>query len=345
MDPKENLIRVITFDHPDHVPWFLTMKPDDPYDEGSFQRLPYEGAFPPQEGGPDMWGIGWQASDPRLMLPYPVKHPLADLTVLDDYVWPDPDDPRLLEPVKREMDPSRLMLGTHGLTLMERAHSLVGMEHLFLALMTDPDRVKSLLRKIADFQVRMAEHFVRLGVDGGWISDDYGSQKSLLISPPMFREFFKPLLAEIVQVYKRAGLFFFFHSCGHIEPIVPDLVEIGVDVLHPVQRHANDQAKLNREYGDHIVFAGGIDTQYTLTRGTPDEVRAEALEQIALLGEGGGYIAGPENWLPFPPQNAKAFATAVKECGKYPLRTDLLDLAKKGGGTRDASSLTKNESS
>lgn len=141
MDRKENLIRVITFNNPDHVPWFLTMQSDDPYDEGAFQRLPYEGAFPPREGGRDMWGIGWQASDTRLMLPYPVKHPLADLSALDDYLWPDPDDPRLLEPVKREMDPSRLMLGTHGLTLMERAHSLMGMENLFLALMTDPNTV------------------------------------------------------------------------------------------------------------------------------------------------------------------------------------------------------------
>jgi hypothetical protein len=327
MDRKENLIRVITFNHPDHVPWFLTMKSDDPYDEGAFQRLPYEGAFPPREGGRDMWGIEWQASDTRLMLPYPVKHPLADLAALDDYRWPDPDDPQLLEPVKGEMDPSRLMLGTHGLTLMERAHSLMGMETLFLALMTEPDRVKLLLRKIADFQIRMAEHFVRLGVDGGWFSDDYGSQSAMLISPATFREFFKPLLAEIMQVYKRAGLFVFFHSCGHVEPIVPDLIEIGVDVLHPVQKHANDQARLKREYGNQIAFAGGMDTQYTLTLGTPEEVRAEALEQIAELGQGGGYIAGPENWPPFPSQNAEAFATTVREYGKHPLRTDLRDLA------------------
>ncbi|HAL62766.1 MAG TPA: hypothetical protein DCP08_10225 [Chloroflexi bacterium] len=334
VDRKENLIRVITFNHSDHVPWFLTMKSDDPYDEGSFQRLPYEGAFPPREGGRDVWGVEWQASDARLMLPYPLKHPLADLTALDDYPWPDPDDPRLLEPVRREMDPSRLMLGTHGLTLMERAHSLMGMDNLFLALMADPNRVKLLLRKITDFQIRTAQHFVRLGVDGGWFSDDYGSQSSMLISPATFREFFKPLLAEIIQVYKRVGLFVFFHSCGHVEPIVPDLIEIGVDVLHPAQKRANDQVGLKREYGDQIAFAGGMDTQYTLTLGTPEEVRAEALEQIAVLGQGGGYIAGPENWPPFPPENAKAFATVVSKYGKYPLRTDLLDLAQKEEGTR-----------
>jgi len=343
VDPKENLIRVMTFDHPDHVPWFLSMKPDDPYDEGSFQRLPYEGAFPPQEGGRDMWEIEWQATDPRLMLPYPVKHPLPDLTALDDYRWPDPDDPRLLEPVKRAMDPSRLMLGTHGLTLMERAHTLMGMKNLFLALMTEPDKVKLLLQKIADFQIRMAEHFVHLGVDGGWSSDDYGSQTSMLISPAMFREFFKPLLAEIIQVYKRAGLFFFFHSCGRIESIVPDLIQMGVDVLHPVQKRANDQAKLKSEYGNQIVFAGGMDTQYTLTLGTPQEVRAEALEQLALLGQGGGYIAGPENWLPFPPANAKAFATTLKEYGTYPFRSDLLDLARQGKNTRDATESAESE--
>jgi uroporphyrinogen-III decarboxylase len=155
----------------------------------------------------------------------------------------------------------------------------------------------------------------------------------MLISPATFREFFKPLLAEIIQIYKRAGLFVFFHSCGHVEPIVPDLIEIGVDVLHPVQKRANDQVGLKRKYGDQIAFAGGMDTQYTFTLGTPEEVRAEALKQIALLGQGGGYIAGPENWPPFPPQNAEAFATTVREYGKYPLRTDLFDLAEKGEGT------------
>lgn len=99
-----------------------------------------------------------------------------------------------------------------------------------------------------------------------------------------------------------------------------------------MQRRANDQVGLKRKYGDQIVFAGGIDTQYTLTLGTPEEVRAEALEQIVKLGQGGGYIAGPENWPPFPPENAQAFATVVREYGKYPLPTDLLDLAQKGRG-------------
>ncbi len=323
MNPRDNLIRVINFEQPDHIPWFLTMEQDDPFDEGSFQRLPYMGAFPPREGGRDIWGIEWQASDNRLYLPYPIKHPLEDLNKLDDYKWPDPDDPTLMEPVKRDMDPSRLMLGTHGLTLMERAHSLSGMQTLFMALVTDKDKVMHLLRKIADFQIRMAENFITLGVDGAWFSDDYGAQNSMLISPAMFREFFKPLLAEIFQVYKRAGLFVFFHSCGYIEPIVSDIIEISADVLHPVQKRSNDQEKLKREFGDKIIFAGGMDTQYTLTQGSPGEVRVEAIKQILKLGRDGGYIAGPENWLPIPVQNARAFAETMSKYGRYPIRQDL----------------------
>ena len=320
MNPKDNLIRVINFEQPDHIPWFLTMEPDDPYDEGSFQRLPYKGAFPPRKGGRDIWGIEWQETDNRLYLPYPIKHPLEDLNKLDEYRWPDPDDPTLMDPVKHDMDPSRLMLGTHGLTLMERAHSLSGMQTLFMAFVTDKDKVMHLLRRIADFQIRMAENFIILGVDGAWFSDDYGAQNSMLISPALFREFFKPLLAEIFQVYKRAGLFVFFHSCGHIEPIVPDLIEIGADVLHPVQKRSNDQENLKREFGDKVTFAGGIDTQYILTQGSPEEVRAETIEQILKLGRNGGYIAGPENWPPFPMQNAKAFADTMSKYGRYPLR-------------------------
>jgi uroporphyrinogen decarboxylase len=323
MNPKENLIRVINFEQPDHIPWFMTMKQDDPFDEGSFQRLPYKGAFPPQAGGIDIWGIEWQATDTKLNLPYPIMHPLNDINKLEDYKWPDPEDPALMEPVIREMDSSRLMLGTHGLTLMERAHSITGMEALFTILASNKEEARQLLRKIADFQIRMAENFVSLGVDGAWCSDDYGAQNSMLISPAMFREFFKPLLSEIFQVYKRAGLFVFFHSCGHIEPIVPDIIEIGADVLHPVQMRSNDQEMLKREFGDQIVFAGGMDTQYTLTQGSPGEVRAEAIKQIQTLGGDGGYIAGPENWPPFPVQNAKAFAETMSKYGRYPLHRNL----------------------
>ena len=128
----------------------------------------------------------------------------------------------------------------------------------------------------------------------GWrLSDDYGTQRGMLMSPSHWRGLIKPRLAEIYGLAKRHGRTVFHHSCGNIVPIIGDLIDLGLDVLHPIQPEAMDVAGLKREFGADVTFCGGIRTQDLLPHGTPQEVRDEVRRLKDLLGKGGGYILEP----------------------------------------------------
>jgi len=130
-------------------------------------------------------------------------------------------------------------------------------------------------------------------IDAIGFSDDYGAQNALLISPAHWRRFFKPHLRRMYDRIHAAGKFVYLHSCGHVTPIVGELIELGVDMLQPIQPESMDIFALKREFGRQITFAGGISTQYTLPFGTPQQVRDETLRCLDEMGAGGGYVAAP----------------------------------------------------
>jgi uroporphyrinogen decarboxylase len=109
----------------------------------------------------------------------------------------------------------------------------------------------------------------------------------------MWRKYFKPTLAKLGERLRAANITYFLHCCGHLEPIIPDLIEIGVEILHPLQPEAMDIAMLKREYGQHLTFMGGISTQRLLPFGSPEEVARVTKETMASMGKGGGYICAP----------------------------------------------------
>jgi uroporphyrinogen decarboxylase len=135
--------------------------------------------------------------------------------------------------------------------------------------------------------------FERYEFEGIAISDDYGTQKALLMSPETWRAFLKPLLAGIYSLGKAHGCTIFHHSCGSISAIVPDMIEIGLDILHPIQPEVTDVYRLKREYGKHLTLCGGVRTQDRLPRGSPEEVRQEVRKLKQQLGRDGGYILEP----------------------------------------------------
>ena len=144
-----------------------------------------------------------------------------------------------------------------------------------------------------------AEQLVRLGVDTIWLGDDIGQQNGLLMSPRHWRRFLKPRMAHMVATLKALNprLTIAYHTDGCVYAIIPELIEIGIDILNPVQPVAMDPAKLKREYGGELCFWGSIDEQHTLPFGSPDDVRREVRERIATLGAGGGLILGPTHHL------------------------------------------------
>ncbi|MCP5101367.1 MAG: hypothetical protein GY943_37955, partial [Chloroflexi bacterium] len=195
-----------------------------------------------------------------------------------------------------------------------------------LNLALHPDFAKALLVKITELCKALMEPFLEaLGdnVDVIKIGDDIGTQESLLMSPKMYREILKPIHADYIQFIKeRTNAKLFFHTDGDVQPLIDDFVEIGVDILNPIQTSAgkmSDLATLKKRFGKEMVFCGGIDTHRILPHGTPNEVRQEVKRVIDLLGDGGGYMVASVHTImnDVPPENVLAMVDAVEEFGYY----------------------------
>jgi uroporphyrinogen decarboxylase len=179
-----------------------------------------------------------------------------------------------------------------------------------------PEWVECLLDHITEVQVRLAQRFLDLGVDGGYFGDDYGAQHSMLFSPRLWRRLIKPRLARMFAVYRNAGLPVILHSDGDIRPILPDLVEIGVTALNPVQPEVLDHAWLSREFGASLSFYGGISTQVAMPK--TEAVREATLECARQLAPSGtGLILGPSHRMQsdIPPRSVEAMLEAFRELG------------------------------
>ncbi len=157
------------------------------------------------------------------------------------------------------------------------------------------------------------------------IGDDLGTQESLLMSPAMYRRVLKPIHADYIRfIRERTAAKVFFHTDGDVFPLIDDLVEMGVDILNPIQTSAgkmSDLEELKARWGDRLTFCGGVDTQRILPTGTPDEVRAEVRRVIEILGPGGGYLTSSVHTVmdDVPAENILAMVDAVEEYGTYPI--------------------------
>ena len=183
-----------------------------------------------------------------------------------------------------------------GLLFWERTWAIRGMEEIMTDMHYHPDFVDALMDGLEAMCGAVIDRLVRdYGdrIDAIGFSDDYGGQQTLLISPRHWRRYFKPHLARMYERIRNAGKFVYLHSCGNVEAIAGELIELGVDMLQPIQPESMDIFALKRDYGKHLCFAGGISTQYTLPFGTPEQVRDETLRCIEEMGRGGGYVAAP----------------------------------------------------
>jgi uroporphyrinogen decarboxylase len=165
--------------------------------------------------------------------------------------------------------------------------------------------------------------FAQLGVDIIWIGDDVGMQNRMMISPALFREFFKPRYAKLFAEWKAINprVKIAFHSDGYCYPIIADMVEIGLDILNPVQPKSMDPAKLKRDFGNHLTFWGTVDIQEVMPFGTPEDVAGEVKLRCQTVGRGGGLILSPaHNIQPeVSVENILAFYDAAGRYGRYPM--------------------------
>ena len=284
----------------------------------------------------DSWGSGAMEITPGEW--FPGVHPLLDATTPDEVEtypgWPDMSDPSRVAHVKAQArtlaeENHYAILATPWLLFpFERAYAMQGLENFLLNMALHPDFAVALLRKNAEMcKVLMGAFLDELGpnVDIIKIGDDLGTQQSLMISPKMYRAMLKPIHADFIRFIKeRTNAKVMFHTDGDVEPLIEDFIEIGVDILNPIQTSAgkmSDLVSLKSKYGDRIVFCGAIDTHRVLPFGTPDEVRAEVKRVIQALAPGGGFMLGPVHTImnDVPAENVLAMVDAVEEFGRYPL--------------------------
>ncbi|RME44050.1 MAG: hypothetical protein D6796_12265 [Caldilineae bacterium] len=284
----------------------------------------------------DSWGSGQVEIEPGVW--FPGVHPLAEAQTIEEIEaypgWPDMDDPTRVAHVREEAarlaaENQYAIVATPWLLFpLERAFAMQGMDVFLLNLAINPDFARALLEKIAALCKQLMGHFLReLGdnVDIIKIGDDLGTQESLLMSPQMYRDILKPIHADYIAFIKeRTSAKVFFHTDGDVFPLIEDFIEIGVDILNPIQTSAGKMAnlpELKKRYGQNIVFCGAIDTHRVLPHGTPEEVRREVKRVIEILGPGGGYMLAAVHTImdEVPPENIVAMVDAVEEFGRYPL--------------------------
>ena len=180
----------------------------------------------------------------------------------------------------------------------------------------DPGYTEALLDRITDIQLRLIHRFLDLGMDGGYFGDDYGAQKNLLFSPAMWRRYIKPRLARMFAPFRERGLPVLMHSDGQIDKILPDLVEIGLTTLNPVQPEVLDHAWLEKPFTGKLAFYGGVSTQTVLPNGTPQEVHKAVEQAIATLAPNRtGLLIAPSHRMmtDIPMANVQAMLDAFRE--------------------------------
>jgi uroporphyrinogen decarboxylase len=279
------------------------------------------------------WGAGVTKAGPDNW--FPSYHPLAETHSIEDlekYPWPDMDDPTRVAHVRAEaqklhQENQYAIMATPWLAFpMERGYEMQRMDKFFLNMGRHPDFIQALVKKTGELCKTLMGHFLdECGdvIDIIKIGDDLGMQSSLLLSPKMYRQYIKPVHADYIAFIKsRTKAKVLFHTDGDVFTLIPDFIEMGIDILNPIQTSAGKMSnlpELKKQFGKDLIFCGAIDTHRVLPFGTPNEVRAEVKRIIELLGEDGGYMLSSVHTVleDVPPENILAMVDAVEEFGRY----------------------------
>lgn len=213
------------------------------------------------------------------------------------------------------------VMGAMSMTLFEVAWGVRGFENFLIDMKVNEAMTRVLLDKITEMRCAMARIFVEAGVDVLRLGDDVGIERGMMISRATWAKWLKPRLAQVITAAREVNpdVLVFYHSDGDCRAVIPELIEIGVDILNPVQPECMDPAEIKRLYGDRLAFWGTIGTQTTMPFGSPDDVRREVITRIETVGRGGGLLLGPSHLLQddVPWANVLAFFDAVQKYGAY----------------------------
>ncbi len=268
------------------------------------------GFFEEMENGRvrDVFGVVWDRSiDKDIGV---VENPLLPEATLANYTFPDPLDERFFAdiPGKIEAYGDRFRVFRIGFSLFERAWTLRGMENLMMDFIENPEFVHELLGAICEYNLAQVDQALEYDIDAIYFGDDWGQQSGLMMGPRLWKEFLYPQLKRMYGRVRDAGKAVFIHSCGDVDELFDDLVEIGLNCFNPFQPEVMDVEALMPQYHGKLTFHGGLSTQKTLPYGTAEDVRAESRKLLAL-GARGNYIFSPAHSVEsdVPLENLLAF--------------------------------------
>jgi uroporphyrinogen decarboxylase len=255
-----------------------------------------------------------------------MHHPLAGATSLEElqaYPWPawDFDDVSAMRAAVDDAHANGLpAMASMACSIWETAWYIRDMTQLMMDMAMEDEKAFFLLDLITEHAVQRAAAYARAGADVICMGDDIGMQQTIMMSLEMYQEWLKPRLGRVIAAAKaiKPDVLVHYHSCGFIEPYIPELIAIGVDILNPVQPECMDFAALHAQYGDVLSFNGTLGTQSTMPFGTPDEVRHTVHRNLEIAGAHGGLVVCPTHLLEpeVPWENVEAYVLACKEFSK-----------------------------
>lgn len=252
---------------------------------------------------------------------YPLSH-INTVDDLDNHEFPDPfAEGRYDAAIKLISKYSKdyAIVANLECLFFEIAWYLVGLEKFLMDLIMEKEYTLALMDRILDINTEIGKQLIQIGADVIWTGDDFGTQQGMMMSPELWRKVFKPRIKKTIDKFRKLNpdIKVAWHSCGSIVPIIPDFIEIGVDILNPIQPLAKgmDPKFLKETYGNSLTFFGGIDIQQLLPMGTPEQVKNEVKRIANILGKGGGYIVAPAHHIQddTPLENIFALFEAVRE--------------------------------
>jgi uroporphyrinogen decarboxylase len=290
----------------------------------------YQDGYQKVDNYKDEWDVTWKTIEYRT--PYgtgkytePFGHPVAEDRALESYHSPDPNRPSLYTETSHVLANFKneyWIVGVTPTTIFESAWALRGYEQLMIDMATNPDTANRVLDIPFSYHKIVTQQLVSLGVDMIWLGDDVGGQNSMLMSPRMWRQYFKPRMADLMASLREINphIKIAYHTDGVVYPIIPDLIEIGLDVLNPIQPTAMDPVRLKKEYGKNLCYWGSLDIQQTLPFGTPEQVKTEVNSRLNTIGRGGGLIIGPTHNLQLdtPLENFWAMINTITQTSNDP---------------------------
>ncbi|WP_273320021.1 uroporphyrinogen decarboxylase family protein [Vallitalea guaymasensis] len=270
----------------------------------------------------DEWGVAHEPGSEAAMHMTYMRHPMKDLTTLEELeAYPFPDFANADHAhQKAQCDEYHVKglaaMGNMQCTVWELSWYMRSMEQLMMDMITAPEKAAFILDRVTELSIIRAVSFVKAGADMLFFGDDVGMQNSIMLSEDMYVTWLKPRLKKIIDTVREINpnIIIFYHSCGFITPFIPHLIDVGVDVLNPVQPECMSFDEIHKKYNDKISFYGTIGTQTTMPFGTPSEIKEEVTKNLTLAGKKGGLICAPTHLLEpeVPWENILAYVNACK---------------------------------